>query len=783
MTTDAIERTVESAAERVQQAWPLHSFVTTNPLGGFEEMPFREAVREAEALFGGRGYPEPDVFRRALREGRIDRSILADHLAEHGFEAEPQTLLDRAERRAQDTDTSPEDERVDRLTSKWLAAFLDEGRTNWPMPDREEGFYAAVRQLAPHDDRIPDRDELALPARPEDAIEAALAEVPREDWEQAIEHQLASLSGWTALAKHRDDADDPWDDEAPIDLVDLVSVRLALADHLEAPIDPDAEAREPPRGEAPIEEAFLSAWEATYRDELVDTVQATAREAELDDGRPLTQTAFCIDTRSEVLRRHLEALGDHETHGYAGFFGVPIEYAGYGDARSHGACPPIVDPAHPVDEEPTGEDPEAERRYEETTSLLDTAMSMIVSLKMNPATAFPFVEHTGAGYGAALAARTLVPRRVRQLFSGLGELLPSTESFCEPCLDGVDLDAQVEYAANAFELMGIERFAPVFAFIGHASETVNNPFDASLDCGACAGNPGGPNARVLAKICNREPVRERLRERGIEIPEDTVFLAGEHNTTTDEVTLFPAEETQAHPDVVDELEADLAEAGRRTAAERLGLEDRDEAARKARRHAADWSQTRPEWGLAGNAAFVVGRREVAGELDLDGRAFLHSYRWDADEDGDALEAVLTGPWVVTEWINMQYYFASVDNATWGSGSKVTQSPVGNAVTVQGNGGDAAIGLPRESLFGEDGDLYHQPLRLSTVVEAPVEQVASILAEHDHLDDLVANGWIALTVVDPTRGYEAFDYEGREAWSPEVELAEPQAVAETSARSA
>jgi hypothetical protein len=105
-------------------------------------------------------------------------------------------------------------------------------------------------------------------------------------------------------------------------------------------------------------------------------------------------------------------------------------------------------------------------------------------------------------------------------------------------------------------------------------------------------------------------------------------------------------------------------------------------------------------------------------LDLDGRAFPHSYDWTTDPDGDALEAILTGPMVLTQWINRQYYFRTVDNAAYGSGSKVTQNPVANVGVYQGNGGDILTGLPQESVTAAADDPYHQPLRLSTVVHAP-----------------------------------------------------------------
>jgi uncharacterized protein YbcC (UPF0753/DUF2309 family) len=150
---------------------------------------------------------------------------------------------------------------------------------------------------------------------------------------------------------------------------------------------------------------------------------------------------------------------------------------------------------------------------------------------------------------------------------------------------------------------------------------------------------------------------------------------------------------------------------------------------------------------------------------LDGRSFLHSYDWTTDTDGDALEAIMAGPMVVTQWINTQYYFATVDTAAYGSGSKVTQNPVGNLGVYQGNGGDLMSGLPLQSLKSTDDELYHQPIRLSTVIHAPVERVDSILSEHDDIAELLDNGWLSLTVVDPEQDHRAFDYETGQHWVP------------------
>ena len=792
-----VRDSIEAAADAVGSLWPLHSFVTANPLAGFEDHPFHEAVAAGERLRGGDGYPSAAVFRSAWESGQIDPEFLETELAERGYRGEPETLLDRmaadesADLDAEDDEETPADH-VDRVLTKWLAAFLDQGKAHWSMPGREQGFYTAFRRVARHDSRIPDAERLAeLPDDPIDAVETLLDDYPTAEWQTVFEYQLSALPGWTGFLNQRIDADDDWQAKNPVTLPGYLAVRLAVADLFDAPILPPADESlatdESGEKEVPLAEAWLSAWEATYRDELVGAVEdasASVEDEEEDDTRPDAQFVFCIDTRSEVIRRHIEATGDYDTHGYAGFFGVPMRHSAYDSDVTVDACPPIVDAAHRIADRPTGDHEETRHSHDRTTGLLAAGRETLESLKGNAATAFSLVETAGAGYGVALAARTLVPDRVSDFLDAADDRVPAEREFTEPSVDynpdsvnelreGLTLDEQVEYAESAFDLMGWEQFARVVVFAGHASQTANNPFGSSLDCGACAGNPGGPNARVLATICNDDAVQAELRERGHDIPDDTVFVAGEHNTTTDEVELFAERAPETHADDLDQLRSDLEAAQAGAAAERVGG-DAENAVREATRRAADWAETRPEWGLAGNAGFVVGPRSLTDDLDLDGRAFLHSYDWQTDPEGDALEAIVTGPLVVTQWINNQYYFATVDNAAYGSGSKVTHNPVGNVGVYQGNGGDLMTGLPLQSLMSADDDPYHQPLRLSAVLHAPVDRVTEILADHPEVAGLLDNGWLSLTVVDPTQEHRGFHYEGELEWTPAASesVAEP-----------
>ena len=731
--------------------------MTSNPLSGYEKLPFTEAVQRAKEVLGTSVYPKASVYQKALENGDINAGVLQNVLHKHGYKKLPEHYLPLMESEQTVENINPFAE-LDRAMVKWLSAFMDEGLAEWEMPFKSSGFYNAWRKLAPYDEILGNIGSNDIPKTSQEALIQLTNNFSEREIQELFTQHLAALPGWIGYIKLRTQNQTEWQKQYPIDLEQYLAVRLWTAKQLGIALLSNEKKTQPDTEIAELQHLWLKAWEKSWQLELVHTLGNSPKEIDLNKKKssvPDAQLVFCIDTRSELIRRHVESKGFYETFGYAGFFGIAMDYENSQNGITQKSCPPILDSCYTV-KEVAQENKEVEKqkldRKNEVSQFWNYFMKRMKN--MLPST-FGFVEGSGFFYGLHLMARTISPA---SLYRFSHKRKTGHESVCDPQLQNaqnthdlnVPIAEQAAIVKSGFDLMGWQNFAPLVVFVGHGSHSANNPFGSSLDCGACAASPGRHNARMLAKMANNTDVRKLLENQyGLKIPDATWFLGAEHNTTTDEIELFDKHIPSSHQQLLDNLKSNLEKAQITATQERLGAMGNSVA--MAQINASNWGETRPEWGLARNASFVIAPRKTTQHIDLDGRCFLHSYDWKNDKDGTALEAIMQGPMVVTQWINNHYYFSTVDNGKFGAGTKTTHNITGKFGVVQGNGGDLQTGLPWESLYNADNEPYHSPLRLTVVIQAPKERVNTILSKYEALKSLVTNEWIHLIIIDPEKG--------------------------------
>lgn len=803
---ERLEAACAKACGQIAPAWPLDRAIAVNPHWQRVGRPLREVAARMAVLGQIQVFPPRTHQQEAWRTGRITADDLAQALARTPAAQAAGLTADQAlaalaqpapiKRLPLLIDVLDDDpgrhtrlswrQAITHQVSQTCAAYFDEHQADW-QPERRGGLYAHWRDTLSHDHGIgmlmglPDlgRHLHALPATRQAAEQWVMQRLglPEAVWADYLESVLLTVNGWASWCAYR-----AWQaqqvgaqDET---LRDLLAIRLAWGAILLECKEDDAAQRafaalqaEWRRADHLLQQAHQSllvdevwqlALEIGYQRGLVQRLlMATApvTPAQAPDTDIAVQAAFCIDVRSEPLRRAIESVWPAvQTLGFAGFFGLPVAYTPLGTEARRPQLPGLLAPAlEVVDELATGGGIQAASMDVEATAAAARARHQRFASAESwgagsrwPSAAFSFVEAAGVGYLGALG-RWLRPSRAERPRDDLMGLPARYRPICRPTLGALPLQDKVNLARRVLHAMGLERrFAPLVLLVGHGSQSANNAHAAALDCGACCGQTGEVNARVLARLLNEPPVRQGLCDQGVEVPDETVFVAALHNTTTDEIEghdldLLPPRARERW----DQLQPALTQAGdqvRRLRAASLGLDPRlphGQLLDAYRRRANDGAQTRPEWGLAGNAAFIIAPRTRTLGTVLDGRSFLHDYDATQDADGSVLELLMTAPMLVTHWINWQYHASTCEPLRMGSGNKVLHNVVGGHIGVfEGNGGDLRIGLSRQSLH--DGQRWvHEPLRLTVVIDAPAAAIDRVIVAHPVVRHLLDHGWLHL----------------------------------------
>jgi uncharacterized protein YbcC (UPF0753/DUF2309 family) len=805
---ESIQNLVQSACKRIPPLWTLRNFVAVNPFVGLSDRHFIEAAKLMQQVGHGEMLESAEFFRAQISSGRIQERDLqaalkiaamtlppgwAKEIAFANLDALKSTLANSPAQSGEprvltfahflDAQTkSGWAAFVVEEISKWCSAYFDQGQSSWRMPWRNLGLFAAWKQAAKLDANAEMtglknfREFVAgLPEDHFEFINLALGKlgVPESSQSDFLHRQLMSVPGWSSYVQFlvREKSMAGKTDDS---LAQLLAIRLfydlALLNQFGGEKNLFAwktsfvqieEENENVAPELLARYVAQLALEHSYQYELIAKLKNHSHKA-ATPGQKSLQAVFCIDVRSEIFRRSLEAQSDDiETIGFAGFFGMTIEYLKFGQPTGGAQCPVLLTPKIKVRESLRGAEAGSEGALLRQLNFRQTVNGAWNSFKTSAISCFSFVETAGLWFGVKLAQDSLALGGAESAFAARGgKFAPKIErEVCCAEKHGHDSETgiapadQIALAAFALKNMGlVADFAKVVLICGHGSATANNPYGSALDCGACGGHAGDANARVAADILNQPAVREGLKSQGIHIPIETVFIAGLHNTTTDEILIYEDEPLSVSQSAeLDKIKTWLATASkisRRERAGSLGLGDVPEEGldEKVFLRSRDWAQVRPEWGLANNAAFIAAPRERTRGLNLGGRTFLHNYDANLDADKSTLELIMVAPMIVASWINLQYYGSTVNNRLFGSGNKVLHNVVGTFGVWQGNGGDLQSGLPLQSVH--DGTRWmHEPLRLNVFIEADRRAIESIIAKQAGVRELIENGWVNLFAMD------------------------------------
>ncbi|HEY9189607.1 MAG TPA: putative inorganic carbon transporter subunit DabA [Sulfurovum sp.] len=936
----SIQERLNAVKDTVPHYWPIGSFIHHNPLKGFEDLNFKEALDKAQGIFGGKVYMEPSYYVNLYQQGKIEAAALEKNLLKplkgHGLEAHfdvakkflieispkwksfrsygdlgkyevDQALYAYLDEKAvyhhnnawikkllkymtlyeiNDALFRTDDkEMIEKEVIEYIARFLDEEQTTLSMADRERGMFNAFKLY----------EGIEYHGDSQRYVEEALERLKVKDTEAYFLTHILKLHGWAGFIKYRSEDPDYFSQQQyPSSLMDYMAIRLyfelkylknkkihdfelldahieenrasvilkllkhkgklpgiyiddmeigteceaILENYISDQLNLDALQLQLSKGVLGDgnmslteyakfvellrkEEGFvwLKSLEDSYIHKYVDELTAQNDAAE----PPVASATFCLDVRSEVIRRSIEQTGPYSTYGAGGFLGLPIAFVEFDKAHEQFLAPAIVKPRNVVFEIPC----ESYEEYSSKKGISKTSKKILSDLKNNPYTPYIMVEAIGWIFGINLFGKTFSPRKTEKLFRKMKPKKPKTtytldklsaddieryvkklhirilnevlanhhnEEFTQNDVEalwkhlvfndelklsiseelieklqthyqitqedytfqkeklamvGFTVEEKVMYLNNFLTMIGqVDHFPEFVTIIGHGSVSDNNPFESALDCGACGGNISLPNTRALCMIANTPEVREKLREdKGIDIPEGVKFIPGIHTTTTDTIKFYDTDIlTEEEMKKFGKVMADFNMASAASRDERATFLPNTHTQEDMMIKSMDWSEPRPEWGLAGNMGVFAGPRSSSRHITFNNRLFMHSYDWTIDnENADILTRIFDGPLIVGEWINLEHYFSTVDNRIYGAGSKVYHNVVAKVGVYNGNYSDLKIGLPTQSVLLE-GEAYHEPVRLLSFIEAPLEKVGKAV-ENSIAKTFILNEWIRPVIID------------------------------------
>ena len=778
-----------------QQA--LKDFIHHNTLHAFQHMKFYDAIFKASKIFGFQVHLQLTEFRELFKTGRIREDVLQKmignnkgdvhewraRLLNKNYDTVNRPRIGQLRRLWKDVYRLDLDNRVQPLLFRILCAFLDQGIAVKSFPVANKNFTDSVRELEKNGmvslfkTKTIRKKFLSGNYSITELLKTIVGK--EEYFEQYLFDQQFSHHGWSGFVSAVEDNPQTLLDRKSITLRELVEFELLmeldalnaqlknnwqpLANHATQPaVHLFAEVQKTELAE--VIELWQEAFEWSYYDSVLKGIQVFNRKDKALNARHLKashtngegklrsniasfQAIFCIDERECSIRRHIEAVDRNcETFGAPGFFGVEFYFQQQGSKFYDKLCPAPVMPKYLIKEFEAKTSRKGEPLYTKHTHGFLTGFALSISFgfwaffktvltlfkpKMSPAISNAY------GHMDRQSVLTIENKSPDDIENGLqigytvDEMITRAEGF----LRGIGL---------------VKTFSPIVYIVAHGSSSANNPHHGAHDCGACSGRPGATNARVMAFVLNHEKVREKLKTKGIVIPDATQFIGSMHDTAADVIGYYDdevlnAENAKEHlinrQNFETALNLNAKERSRRFAS----INTRQELG-QVRKAIHDRSvslfEPRPELGHGTNTLAIIGRRQTTKGLFLDRRAFLNSYDYLTDSDGSILSAVMRPIGLVCGGINLEYYFSRVDNIKMGAGTKLPHNVMGLFGVANSSDGDLRPGLPWQMIE------VHDPVRLLVIVEHKPEIVLKAIQSSPEVFEWYKNEWVHIVALDP-----------------------------------
>jgi uncharacterized protein YbcC (UPF0753/DUF2309 family) len=758
---------------------PLKDFIHHNTLHAFQNMKFFDALRSASEIFGYKVSLSVEEYRAFYVDKRISNDILERVLTErkgegavkewkeklinaHYEKAEPRIGTLRANWKKQhkiDLDSL-----VHPTLFRLLCSYLDQGISIWHFPVKERGFLTSLREIERNSFssifRKQHAKELFLksPCEIKDLLKIIVGD--ESLFTQYLYDQQFAHQGWSGMVSVIEDQPQTLLDPRKISIHDLIVFELLLEiDALDYslgkswdPLGNNLASRpvnlfmEVPKTEL---HEVLELWQIAFEWTFDDQVLAGIKE-EKPPARILHksfQAMFCIDDRECSFRRYIEKFDPNsETFGTPGFFGVEFFYQPEEGKFYNKLCPAPVTPKYLIKEEGTTMVREQDASFSKYSHsfysgwLISQTLGFWAALKL-------FVNI----FSPSMSPATASSFRHMDKYSRLSIENKNVEDRENNLQVGFTIEEMANRVEGLLKSIGlIQDFANIIYIMGHGSSSVNNPHYAAYDCGACSGRAGSVNSRVMSFMANHPKVREMLSTRGLVVPAETQFVGGLHDTTRDEIVFFDEQsltsknfEKHTRNEVIfsQALDFNAKERSRRfksvnthSTAERIHVQ--------VLKRSVSLFEPRPELNHATNALCVVGQRMLTKSVFLDRRAFMNSYDYKIDPEGNILFGIMKPIGPVCGGINLEYFFSRVDNQKLGAGTKLPHNVMGLFGVANGIDGDLRPGLPSQMIE------VHDPVRLLCMVEHYPEIVLKTIQRAPEVYEWFVNEWVNIVAIHP-----------------------------------